>query len=96
MKTKVFTVFDVKASHYLKTFNFTHSAEAIRAFTDIVNTEKTGFNLHPADYTLMEIGTHDNLTSRYEMLDNFIPLATGLEVKNTNIPKKEIDKEIKK
>lgn len=88
---KVFTVYDSKAEAYLPPFMERASGSAIRAFEAAVNNPDHQFNHHPGDYTLFEIGTFDDQTGRYNMLDAFVNLGAGLEfskVQVTPLPEK--------
>lgn len=62
MKTRCFTVVDVKVGAYLLPFFMRSNAEAIRAFGDAVNDSSTQFYRHPEDYCLFCIGEFDDST----------------------------------
>lgn len=62
MILKLFSVFDQKAGAYLPPFHFIAAGQAVRAFADTVNDPKSSLARHPADYTLFEVGTFDDLT----------------------------------
>lgn len=72
----IFTVYDSKAAAYLQPFFFNMDAEAIRAITELVQTDGHSFNLHTSDYTLFKLGTYDEqtgkITSDLESLGNLI------------------------
>lgn len=59
---KIFAVQDVKADLYGPPFYMSTTAEALRAFTDLVNDPNTTVGRHPGDFRLMEIGEWNNET----------------------------------
>lgn len=75
MISKIFTVYDCKAEAYLPPFMYQNKGEAIRAFADTVNNEKSMMNKHPEDYTLFELGTWDDNSAKYDIL--FTPVSLG-------------------
>lgn len=81
MKHRVFAVYDVAAGANLPPFMMPRDQQAIRAFTDCVNSPSHQFGAHPKDYTLFFIGTFDDSTGRYTQPEAFVPLCTGLEAK---------------
>ena len=50
----------MKAECYSRPFFSLTHGEAIRTFTDAVNTEDSPYNRHPADYTLFHVGSFDD------------------------------------
>lgn len=62
MLYKAFSVYDNKAMMFNAPFFMPHVGMAIRALTDLVNDPSTSISRHPADYTLIEIGTYDDET----------------------------------
>lgn len=79
---KVFTVYDSKAGAYLSPFMFSSKGEALRAFVDAVNDEKSLFYKHPEDYTLFEIATFDNISAKYDSLLTPLSMGVAVEFKN--------------
>lgn len=86
MKHRVFCVYDVAAGANLPPFMMPRDQQAIRAFTDCVNSASHQFGAHPHDYTLFFIGTFDDTTGRYTQPEAFIPLVTGIAAKATPAP----------
>ena len=84
MKTKMFTVYDVKANAYLPPFHMQSVGEAHRSFEDTCNTPDHPFNKHPTDYTLFEVGTFDDNNCKIEMLETPHPIALAIECISTN------------
>lgn len=68
---KYYAVYDSKVGVYEQPFLMRTKGEAIRSWVDVVNDEKTKFNKHPEDFTLMELGEYDDEKGQ------FINLATG-------------------
>lgn len=60
MKLKVFSVYDIKAEIFNGPFFMSTNGEAVRAFKDLANDEKTTIGRHPEDYRLMCLGKFDN------------------------------------
>lgn len=60
MMLKIFTTYDSKAEAYLQPFFLPSRGEAIRAWQDVVNDQKTQFNKYPEDFTLFELGEFDS------------------------------------
>lgn len=84
MKHNIFTIHDKAAGAYLPPFILHAEGLAIRAFTDCINDTSHAFSKHPADYTLLTIGTFDDLTGTITTLQTHKPLGNGLSfvVKN--------------
>ncbi len=66
MRSRAFSVYDVKAKAYLPPFFFTEIGQATRVFTDAVNDGVHMFSKHPEDYSLFEIGLYDDSTALLE------------------------------
>lgn len=58
--TKYYAVYDSKVGAYEQPFPMRTKGEALRSWVDVVNDEKTKFNKHPEDFTLMELGEYDD------------------------------------
>jgi len=60
-----YTVMDTKAQVYLAPFFLRSAGEAIRQFTDLVNSDHP-IGRHPADYNLFSIGSFNDQTGGFE------------------------------
>jgi len=76
---KVFAVYDSAVKQYLRPFNMTTTAEAVRGWIDVVNKPDTDFHKHPADYTLFQIAEYDESTGRFMNLEAPEVLGTALK-----------------
>lgn len=79
MKLYVFTVYDSAAEVFMHPFYMQSRATAIRAFRDTIERPDHQFAKHPADFTLMEIGTYDDSTGLFTQLQAKENLGTALE-----------------
>ncbi len=79
MKIRCFSVFDSKANAYLMPFFYPETAMAIRAFSDMVNSDETPFGKHPGDYTLFEYGVWDDSKCHVECYTSALSVGNGLE-----------------
>ena len=52
MKIKMFCIFDNKADLYMTPFFFPANGQAVRAFADLANDERSQIGMHPEDYKL--------------------------------------------
>ena len=68
MNMLMFSIFDDKASIYSRPFYALTVGEAIRTFTDAINTPDSPYNRHPEDYTLYSVGTFNDQDA--EVQDN--------------------------
>ncbi len=78
MKHKIFAINDIKAKAYFPPFYLPETEMAQRKFGDLINTE-TELSLHPADYTLFELGEWDDNTAEFTLLEIKENLGNGLE-----------------
>ena len=78
-KLYIFNVFDSKAELYLPPFFFPNKGHALRAFQDAVNDPTHMFGKHPADYTVFMLGSYDEESARFDLMDAPISLGNGLE-----------------
>lgn len=62
MITSVFSIYDNKACTFGAPFTFAHVGQAIRAFGDLANDPQSMCFRHPADFSLVKIGTFDDDT----------------------------------
>lgn len=70
---KIFSIFDQKAAAYLSPFTLQSEAHAIRQLADVLLSNQTSpFSDYPEDFTLMEIGTWDQLTGEIHPHQAFI------------------------
>lgn len=60
MKLEIFAVHDNAVGAYLPPFFCRSKGEAVRSFSDAVNSEKGVFSQHSIDYTLVYMGTYDD------------------------------------
>lgn len=74
---KMYTVFDTKAEIYLPPIYYKATGEALRAFSDTVNSSDHAFHKHPEDYCLFEIGTYDDQNAGIETIT---PKSLGLAI----------------
>jgi len=78
MKHNIFTIHDKAAGAYLPPFILHAEGIAIRTFTDCINDTNHAFSKHPADYTLLMIGTFDDMNGDITKLQTHKPLGNGL------------------
>lgn len=76
---KIFTVYDQKAHAYLPIFCYPEQGQAVRTFTDCVNSTKHQFGNHPADYNLYCIGEFDDQTGNVDNYEVHKSLGNGIE-----------------
>lgn len=60
MKTKIYSIFDVKVGAYNFPFTMRSNGEALRAFADMANSGDTKIGQHPEDYLLYAVGEFDD------------------------------------
>ncbi len=92
MIDQIFTVYDSKAHAHLPPFQMHRSEQAIRSFTDCVNSEKHVFSAHPGDYQLFHHGSFENETAAFTLMANPKSLGNGLEFVNKQEYPEETDK----
>lgn len=78
---KFFAVYDAKVATYMQPFSFTTQGAAMRAFTDLVNSNDNAISKHPEDYSLFELSQFDDQTGLFEPLTAPLCLTTALQVK---------------
>lgn len=81
MKLKIYTTYDSKAEAYLQPFFMSSRGEAIRAWQDVVNDQKTQFFKHPEDFTFFELGEYDAISGTIDTYKSKISLGTAVEFK---------------
>lgn len=81
MKLYVYSIFDSAVKAYARPFFIESDAAAVRAFQDLVNKEATTTFKHPDNFTLMHIGSYDDLLG---LLESTAPrsLGNGLQYKD--------------
>lgn len=76
---RMFTIHDQKAEAFLPPFILPQAGQAIRTFSDCVNSDDHQFSKHPGDYTLLEIGMFDDSTGGLDPYPVPKSLGTGVE-----------------
>ena len=76
MLLKIFAVYDSKLAAHFHPFYAPHAAIAKRAFTATVNDRESQIHAHPADFTLMELGTWNDETGEFSNHEK--PINHGL------------------
>lgn len=79
MKLMAFCVRDEKAEAYLRPFFSDTRGSALRAFGDAVNDPQSPFFKHPADYTLFEIGSFNELSGQMTPATAIVSLGNAVE-----------------
>lgn len=82
MKIKIYSIFDSKSESYMAPSFLNANGQAIRAFTDAIQSAEHPFGKHPADYTLFHIGLYDDQTAKLTPLTPH-NLGNGLEFLST-------------
>lgn len=80
MKVNVYCVYDGQVKVYAQPFCCRNHAEAIRGFTQAVNSASHPFNAFPADYTVFWIGTFDEDKGVFVALPANERISNGLDV----------------
>lgn len=75
MILKVFSILDVKADAFVNLFTFATNGQAMRAFKDLVNDERSTISRHPSDYRLTCVGSFDDVSGR--LVPNEAPESLG-------------------
>jgi len=88
MEHKIFAIYDQKAHAYLPPFTLPRVEMAERTFMDCVNSKDHAFGLHPADYTLFELGKYDDEKGKISAHDIPQVIGTGVEYKALEPPLK--------
>lgn len=77
---KMFTVYDSASESYMAPFTFKTVGLAMRWFKDSANDPESRIAQHPADYTLMEIGTFCDDDAQMVPHEAKHPLANAIEM----------------
>lgn len=83
MILKMFTIYDSKGEVFDKPFYLRTTLEAIRGFTDAINSGNSLLSSHPEDFTLHELATFNTLTGECVITDSKT-LGTGVDFKKTS------------
>jgi len=62
MQVKLYSIYDKKAQTYAPPFAYPYHGQAIRAFSDLVQDQRSSVNKHPGDYALFFLGEYDDNT----------------------------------
>lgn len=79
---KIFTVWDECAKAYLQPMFFLTKGQAIRALTEAVNSPDHNFHKYSDQYVLFELGTYDDSTACFELLESPRSLGVCSEFKS--------------
>lgn len=79
MITKIFSVYDSKALSYGVPFFMPSTGAAVRAFSDLVQDDRSTVNHHPGDFVLYQIGNFDDNNGSLSCVDPQIHLGIGLD-----------------
>lgn len=79
MNYKVFSIYDAKAEAFLPPWILPKRAQAIRIFTDCINSDDHQFGQNPADYTLFCIAEWDDNSGDYDTSSLKYSLGNGVE-----------------
>jgi hypothetical protein len=87
MKLNIYTIFDSAAQAHLSPMFMLNDGIALRWFSDGINREGTKNNLfnHPEQFTLFKVGTWDDSTCQFELLDTPKSLGIGVEYRDPQI-----------
>lgn len=69
-------VYDSKVGAFMTPMFFQSTGQAIRSFSDAVNTKDSDFARHPEDYGLFELGTFESGSGMMELVAQ--PKSLGL------------------
>ena len=79
MILQIFSIYDTKAESFNPPVYLTSPGLAIRSFSDSVQNPESQFAQHPEDYTLFQIGSWDDQTSKFELLSTPKSLHVAIE-----------------
>ena len=79
MLLNLYSVYDEKSEIYLPPFHGRHHNDAIRSFTQTVNSPGTPIGDHPADFNLIWIGKWEDDTGEGEFFDEPATLGNGVD-----------------
>ena len=78
-KLKIFAARDSKLGVFMTPFFMMHQGQALRAWEEIVNDEKSVMSKHPADFALYHLGEFDDDSGTVTMLEHHALLGSALE-----------------
>jgi len=76
---EAYSVLDRAVKSFLQPFFVRARGEALRSFTEVVNTKDHQFNKHATDYTLYYVGRFDDASGMFETVEP-VRCVSGLEV----------------
>lgn len=82
MLVKAFSILDTKSDTFAPPFFFSTTGQAVRAFKDLANDDRSAVNRHPGDYRLFCIGTFDDSIGRLLPLDQVEPLGYAADYRD--------------
>lgn len=83
---KLFSMYDVKAGHFIQPFAETSTIAALRGFEVAVNEGKSTFNRFPDDFCLMELADFDQETGTLTVPPSPLNLGSARTVLNKHQP----------
>lgn len=86
MVVKVFTIYDSKTEAYLPPFYMKSKGEAIRALQNHVNDVEHNFCKYASDFTLFDLGTWDDSTCKFDLLNTPHSILILQELKRDVVP----------
>lgn len=82
---KVCTVYDSKSEHYMAPMFFKHRGDALRSFAEAVQDKTQTLGKYPADFTLFELGSYDELTAKFTLHSTPTSLGVGIEFLSSEV-----------
>lgn len=83
MQLKIYTIRDQKAECFNTPFFQKSHGEAERAFTQLVNDDKSMVHQYPDDFDLYYVGTYDDNTGVIQSLDTPQHMMKAVNAKRT-------------
>ncbi len=75
------SIYDSKAEAWLNPMCFQALGQAMRSFSDAVNSNEGDFSRHPEDYTLFHIGSFNVGSGELVVLEAPMVVCLGINVK---------------
>jgi hypothetical protein len=85
---KLYTLYDCKSETYAAPILHRARGEALRAFSDGINSPGHTLNKYPEDFTLFEIGEWDDQTGEIKLYDARVTVANAIDLKIEELPLK--------
>lgn len=82
---KMYTVYDSKSESYTNPTCNPARGQALRSFSDAVNSGSGVLSDHPEDFTLFEIGDFDPDSGNITLYDAKVSVVNGLDVKEEKL-----------